>query len=215
MFRYLLNFSSEGLNIEFVLTGDVEPKLPFVKSSPVWKFLESTEVFKNSPQNPHFLPLLNHRDKVREGMAIGYMVNFSGLIGEIYKLQEDNSKEYIDDVLERLDEFEKLGFNVEVFEDRLKGMQAMRVELEKLKDELKGVRGKIEECADEMTKVDGKVGEIDSEMEKLKRKREALMSESAEKQSKMVKLTSEAVVMDVSYSCIWESLRGLVIVPWC
>ena len=191
------------------MTGDVEPNLPFVKSSPLWQFLESTELLKNSPQKPHFRPLLNCPEKERQGIAIGRMVNFSCLIGEIYKLQENDSREYIDNILATLAEYEEFGFDVKVFQDRLNKMRAAKVEMEKLQDGVKGVKSKIEECADEMTKAFGKAAEIDNEMGTLERKRAAVMFEIAEKQSKMIKLTSEAAVMDASYSCAQESLRSL------
>ena len=185
-----------------------------MKSSPVWQFLESMELFKNSPQNPHFRPLLNCREKGREGIAIGRMVNFSCLIGEIYNLQENDSREYIDSILETLAEYEEFGFDVKVFQDRLNQMRETKVEMEKLRDGVKGVRSKIEECAEEMSKAYGRAAEIDSEIKTLERKRAAVMFKIAEKQSKMIKLMSEAAVMDASYSCAQESWRSLVIAPW-
>lgn len=52
---------------------------PFEKCSVAWKDIESMEVFREIPQKPHFLPLLDVKETVREGMAIGYMVTFSNV----------------------------------------------------------------------------------------------------------------------------------------
>ncbi|KAG6648040.1 hypothetical protein CIPAW_07G120400 [Carya illinoinensis] len=49
---------------------DENRRLPFVKSSPVWKAIESMEIFRIMPQNPHFLPLDKCKEEYREGLAI-------------------------------------------------------------------------------------------------------------------------------------------------
>ncbi|KAE8679585.1 NFU domain protein 1 [Hibiscus syriacus] len=47
-----------------------DQSLPFVKRSPVWRTIDSMDIFRIVPQKPHFLPLAENREEFREGSAI-------------------------------------------------------------------------------------------------------------------------------------------------
>lgn len=54
-----MEFPSEN-RVECLEKIDMQEKhmiSPFMKSSPIWKTIESMEIFEVIPQNPHFLPL--------------------------------------------------------------------------------------------------------------------------------------------------------------
>ncbi|KAF5194665.1 hypothetical protein FRX31_015748 [Thalictrum thalictroides] len=70
-----------------------DESLPFIKSSPLWETFDSTEVFQLIPQHPHFRPLEKYDEEVREGYAVGNMVNFANLAKRILKtkLEEPQS----------------------------------------------------------------------------------------------------------------------------
>jgi hypothetical protein len=54
--------------------------VPFVKKSPVWSLVEMMDVFKELPQQPHFLPLRECSVDMREEIALGLMVAFAKLV---------------------------------------------------------------------------------------------------------------------------------------
>ncbi|KAF9592818.1 hypothetical protein IFM89_017437 [Coptis chinensis] len=66
----LLNDRNSNLN---VLENE---SLPFIKSSPGWKDVESNEIFRSMPQKPHFRPLQKKPELLREGKALGLMACF-------------------------------------------------------------------------------------------------------------------------------------------
>ncbi|KAK1352023.1 DUF724 domain-containing protein 5 [Heracleum sosnowskyi] len=88
-----------------------DQSLPFVKCSPVWKFIKSMEIFKKMPQKPHFSPLFECKEETREGLAIGHMVRFSNVLGTS-KPKFSDSSIVIERKLETLDALEPYGFDV-------------------------------------------------------------------------------------------------------
>ncbi|XP_056865038.1 DUF724 domain-containing protein 6-like isoform X2 [Raphanus sativus] len=164
---------------------DTTVVLPFVKRSPVWKAIESMEVYKKAKQNPHFTPLLGTREELREGLAAGVMVNFSSLLERVTDLHLHTPKSILEGLKECFYESEKYGFDVaepisriamlvslveENFsrEDKLKEMEKGKAEavskVEKVREDLRDVECKILELQNQ--KGDLKVKE-DAEEKKI------------------------------------------------
>lgn len=96
-----------------------ECKLPFIKSYPVWETFETMEVFRSIPQSPHFRPLADLNELLREGEAVGYMLSFSSLVEQTCKAQLDEPICIIVQNLKALGEFEALGFDTQSIRARL------------------------------------------------------------------------------------------------
>ncbi|XP_024029724.1 DUF724 domain-containing protein 3 isoform X2 [Morus notabilis] len=187
---------------------------PFVKSCPIWEIIESMEVFKKLPQNPNFQPLMKCKALKREGAAIAHMMNFAYVVEKISKLQENDSRQDLESIMEELAELEEMGFDVKVIWGRVTELVQVKVELEKLMHKSNGVETRIEKCSIEKTEIDGEVADIDKELKRLEEKRAKLMSERMDKDSEEFKLISEANDINIGISTTRERFRSLVVTPF-
>lgn len=108
----------------------------FVKSSPAWHLIEANQVFKESPQQPHFLALQKFPLAMREGMALGLMVSFADLVKATMEASIDNSMEWFEDTIRTMHHLEENGFSVH-------SMQSAMTELVKIKSECTSYHGEI------------------------------------------------------------------------
>lgn len=187
---------------------------PFVKSCQIWEIIESMEVFKKLPQNPNFQPLMKCKELKREGAAIAHMMNFVYVVEKISKLQENDSRQDLESIMEELAELEEMGFDVKVIRGRVTELVQVKVELEKLMHKSNGVETQIEKCSIEKTKIDGEVADIDKELKRLGEKRAKLMSERMDKDSEEFKLISEANDINIGISTGRERFISLVVTPF-
>ncbi|CAA7047584.1 unnamed protein product [Microthlaspi erraticum] len=92
-----------------------ETALPFEKKkSPYWKTLESLKPI------PHFSPLLEAKDDVREWAAVGMMVSYYGLLEEVKDLKPNDSTSTFDRLCVSFAELEKHGFDVAEPQSRIR-----------------------------------------------------------------------------------------------
>ncbi|BFG23819.1 hypothetical protein CerSpe_100920 [Prunus speciosa] len=145
----------ESLAVDAVSGSGQDEKggLPFVKSSPVWKAIETLEVFRMIPQTPHFRPLGQCKEEYREGSAIGNMITFSRLVEKISRLQFDEPKDVFNSILESLLDLEKYGFNVTVLRERLNNLLSVKDRQGQFQVESKDAESKIREHSHEKTKL--------------------------------------------------------------
>ncbi|CAA0822894.1 Unknown protein [Striga hermonthica] len=134
--------------------------LPFAKTSLLWKPIWSLNAFCMLPQKPHFQPLERIKESMREGIAIGLMVNFSSAVETTCKLQFDDPKSTMDDILETLAELESHGFDIEPVRACLVGLLAVKDK----EVELMG-RAKELDCAISGHQLEK--GELEKEIEEL------------------------------------------------
>ncbi|PIA41711.1 hypothetical protein AQUCO_02200261v1 [Aquilegia coerulea] len=97
-----------------------EDSLPFVKCAhSMWGIFESMKVFQLMPQYPHFRPLGEENEVLREGIAIGHMLNFANLVENICKLHIEDPKNRLENMLKALTDLEELGFAVQSIRSQL------------------------------------------------------------------------------------------------
>lgn len=101
-------------SVEETEARDITMVLPFKKKLPIWKTVESMEVFKTFPQSPHFTPLLEIREDAREMSAVGMLLTFSGLLEEVKSLKLNNPISSLNSLSASFAELEKHGFDVKV-----------------------------------------------------------------------------------------------------
>ncbi|XP_056849376.1 DUF724 domain-containing protein 10-like isoform X2 [Raphanus sativus] len=116
---------------------DIAMVLPFEKKLPIWKRVESMEVYKRFPQSPHFIPLLESREDCREMSAVGMMLTFSGLLEEVKTLQLNSPISSLNSLSDSFAELEKHGFDVQVPMLRISKLLSLREEQAKKMKELK------------------------------------------------------------------------------
>ncbi|CAN8277336.1 unnamed protein product [Cochlearia groenlandica] len=78
----------------------------------MWIKFESMEVFKYTPQNPHFGPLLATSHDSRELYVVGLMLTFTTLLEEVKNLQLDDPISSAQSLNESFTELEKHGFDI-------------------------------------------------------------------------------------------------------
>ncbi|KAG2312322.1 hypothetical protein Bca52824_023879 [Brassica carinata] len=100
--------------VEETEVKDIIIVFPFEKKLPIWKTVESMEVFKKFPQSPHFTPLLEIREDAREMSAVGMLLTFSGLLEEVKSLKLNNPISSLNSLRDSFAELEKHGFDVKV-----------------------------------------------------------------------------------------------------
>lgn len=176
-------------------------RLPFVKSSPVWKVIESMDIFKTLPQRPHFRPLYKCKEECREGLAIGNMVTFSGLVDKISKLRFDDRGNIFSSALESLLDLEKHGFNVTAIRDRVSELLSIKDRQEQLRNESKNAERKKSEYASEKTRLAEECKEIETRISELQEKHALLKSQLETKDVELAKLQQNTDAID-------ESLRS-------
>ncbi|KAK1357906.1 hypothetical protein POM88_051162 [Heracleum sosnowskyi] len=174
---------------------DSNENVPFIKSSPLWKSLDSMEIFSKTQRKPHFNPLLKCREETREGLAIAHMVTFSTVIEKTSKSRFSDPSSVIIDNLKTLAELEKHGFDVEPVRARLRMLLATKekerklqadykmieneitnnvLEKDKLSQEIIQINRTIKELAEKLTEIDSKMLRKDKEISTLRSRQEAI-----------------------------------------
>ncbi|XP_071740720.1 DUF724 domain-containing protein 2-like [Rutidosis leptorrhynchoides] len=125
-------------------TDNYQQEWAFIKQSSWWATLESHESYQNTPQKPHFTPLKERKQFIREGLAIGLMVAFSDMVHRVSSLQLIDPINMIKDCLEILDEFESHGFDVGPVRDCLNTLLTWKVRVGQLEEELENEKSKQE-----------------------------------------------------------------------
>ncbi|KAK8474595.1 hypothetical protein V6N12_018602 [Hibiscus sabdariffa] len=181
------------------LAGDNEsdegPNLPFVKTLQVWKVVESMDVFKAMPQSPHFHPLVESKKLLREGLAVGHMLNFASLVEKTSKLTVADPENLFTSILDALPDFRNLGFDVEAVRDRASELLLMKDRHEHLQHSSKDVELKLKQCSDELTKIKEEIDVNSKMLRELKEKQASLLSK---KTSNISQMTSLQACVDVT-----------------
>ncbi|XP_078167362.1 DUF724 domain-containing protein 6-like isoform X13 [Carex rostrata] len=167
------------------ITSDI--LLPFEKTTPLWKTLETTlKVFSLIPQMPHFMKLESECKDKREGLAIGMMVTYDSLSESIERLSIHTDATVFEEKILCLESLEENGFIVDPIRSRLQRL----FEIKKKYTESAVKRGELEntlvkkEMENMSAHADAKAYEdqleyIRKSIAELKEKEKALMEEKA------------------------------------
>ncbi|XP_065871782.1 DUF724 domain-containing protein 2-like isoform X2 [Euphorbia lathyris] len=167
----------ENLNQPYVINVQAsselveKQELPFTKSTSLWQHVDSLEVFKWLPQNPHFSPLLEENEITREGFAIGSMLNFAGLVGKVSKLKIETPRSVFDRYLEALRKFEMHGFDVKEVVERINKMLSIKIREEEMTNESKSSNSKLAVCVSEQEKLEEEMNAIQKRIRELEEQR--------------------------------------------
>lgn len=188
--------------------------LPFVKSSLLWKTLESMEIFRMMPQDPHFHPLGISKEEYREGLAIGNMVTFASLTEKISKLHLDQSRSILCGYLESLVDLEKHGFDVTFLRGRMNKLLSIKDRQEQILNESKDAECKIFKYHREKTEMADKMVNITKQIAELEGKRALINSEMERKkvESSRLQMRVDAIKEDIQSAQL--DFEKVAAAPW-
>ncbi|KAK1375509.1 hypothetical protein POM88_031702 [Heracleum sosnowskyi] len=182
--------------------------LPFAKRTPVWKVIESMELYKT--QKPHFSPLIKYEENMREGLAIGTIVNFSNLVESTSKLQFSCDITIIEGKLESLAEYESHGFDVEKVRACLTQLLSKKQTASELQKEYDNIGSEIHNSLDE-GKLDEEINQLYQKLKEIEKKlaEAKLAKEMVEKKISALQTRQDVVVESVqSLEADFESIVG-------
>ncbi|XP_062198360.1 uncharacterized protein LOC133901083 [Phragmites australis] len=136
----------------------------FVKSSPAWPLIEAMDVFKEAPQQPHFLPLREFLPDLREGMAIGLMVSFANVVRTTRESSIEDSVKSFEEKIDTLCHLEKNGFNVQSLQHYLIKLFEIKSGNTKHLKEKDDLKAKMLEKTTSLSQIDSLLDEIDNMM---------------------------------------------------
>ncbi|KAM0960813.1 hypothetical protein ACFX2C_025806 [Malus domestica] len=190
-----------------------EQGLPFVKSSPVWKTIETLEVFRLFPQNPHFRPLVECKEEYREGSAIGNMITFSSLADKISRLQFDDHQSVFDSILESLVDLENYGFNVTILRRRVNDLLSVKDKQGRFQVESKDAEQKIMEHSREKNKLVEEADYIAKKIIELQDKHASIKSEVEAKEHVIARLRMSFDAMNEGIQSARSDFEKLALAP--
>ncbi|KAB2611727.1 hypothetical protein D8674_019759 [Pyrus ussuriensis x Pyrus communis] len=187
--------------------------LPFVKSSPVWKTIETLEVFRLFPQNPHFRPLVECKEEYREGSAIGNMITFSSLADKISRLQFDDHQSVFDSILESLVDLENYGFNVTILRGRVNDLLSVKDKQGRFQVESRDAEQKIMEHSREKTKLVEEADYIAKKIIELQDKHASIKSVVETKDHEIARLRMALDAMNEGIQSARSDFEKLALAP--
>ncbi|KAL2456128.1 hypothetical protein Adt_46935 [Abeliophyllum distichum] len=98
------------------------------------------------------------------------MVTFSSVVEKASRLQFNDPKSIINDILETLLDLEKYGFDVRIVRDRVLELIAVKYKHEKLLSQVEELDSQIAEQDLEKSKIDVEIGEINKQIIELQEK---------------------------------------------
>ncbi|XVF29315.1 hypothetical protein REPUB_Repub15cG0110300 [Reevesia pubescens] len=196
-------------------SGDNEPEegqdLPFVKSLPMWKTVESMEIFQVMPQNPHFHPLVKMKEILREGLAIGHMLSFVSLVHRASNLTVADPRSIFTSILDALPDLEILGFDVKAVRVRTTDLLLMKDRHGHLQDHSKEVELQVMEHSGKLTKLNEEIDANSKMLRELEEKQALLLSRKKSEISQIRSLQESADVTTQDIQVVeydFESLAG-------
>ncbi|KAK8521878.1 hypothetical protein V6N12_066457 [Hibiscus sabdariffa] len=191
-----------------------DQSLPFVKRSPVWRTIESMDVFHIVPQKPHFLPLAENREEFREGSAIGIMVTFASLFEKISMLRFDEPRDTFDSVLESLSDLEKHGFDVTLLRHRLNKLLSIKEGHNQQLGEIQNAEREIIESTKEISKFDEEMKEIEKKITQLQEQHASIKSEKETKDLKIGSLKLHLSVLNKHIQNASHEFKKIATASW-
>ncbi|KAF9617336.1 hypothetical protein IFM89_035317 [Coptis chinensis] len=181
--------------------------LPFIKSSLLWESVESMEVFKILPQQPHFCPLEQYNEVAREGMAIGKMLIFANLLEKTGRVKLDEPRSTLEDKLEALMDIEECGFTVQPIRTRLEELLSIKDSINELDDKSKAIE---REVSDEKLKYD----EVEDSLEQLNMELQVLVMDKEMKDHNVAELQRTIDEIQENIEDVRSEFNRLVASPW-
>ena len=195
--------------------------LPFTKTSELWESVESREVFRMLPQQPHFCPLLQYGKRFREGMALGLMVTFAKLMTDISSLRIVDSQLEFEEKLKALGPLESNGFDIQPVRARLEKLLGLRSVLNQSEDKKHSLRTEVQELEAEkkrnsvlMFSVENSISELKQKLTDLQDKRESMLLDIRKNDAKLDNLKTSFQAAEEASTSIERQFSCALTAPW-
>ncbi|XP_065854108.1 DUF724 domain-containing protein 2-like [Euphorbia lathyris] len=188
--------------------------MPFVKTAALWQYLDSHEVFKILPQKPHYAPLFEVDEIMREGCAIGHMLTFTFLVDGTSKLTVETQRKVYESYFTVLAGLETHGFDVKPVVERLEKLLAIKAQQDQLVDETKGIQFKLAEFKGERAKWDKEINAVQKKISELKEQLALILSERAATDHRSDILQIDFNNLNAAIVNAEQEFQRLVAAPW-
>ncbi|KAF9609937.1 hypothetical protein IFM89_019340 [Coptis chinensis] len=172
--------------------------LPFIKSSDLWETVESAEVFRLMPQQPHFRPLEQYDEDLREGYAIGLTWSLAKLVESISKAKLDEPRDVFENKLKALADLEDFGFTIEKIRARLEVVLEIKDRYSQLHDMSKTVETEVIEEK-------RKLNQLNFNLHRLETEREMRGSKVAELRRTLDAIKESIRVGKLKFDCVVDT----------
>ncbi|CAD6253553.1 unnamed protein product [Miscanthus lutarioriparius] len=165
--------TGQNIGVNEIAESQREPSLvvPFVKNSCLWSAVEEMNVFKEFPQQPHFLPLQQEYPRTLQGgMAFGLMVAFDLFVRSISKSSIADNEGSFEEEKSTLSALKINGFDVQCFERLLDELIKVKFEYSKHLEEKSAVQRQKQQTMNSLSQNDSLLCEIDNDIAELEKK---------------------------------------------
>ncbi|KAJ3672560.1 hypothetical protein LUZ60_007281 [Juncus effusus] len=191
--------------------------LPFEWRSPVWNSVHALDVFRKTPQKPHFANLQKCCNKEElEGRALGQMVTYSNLAVSINILSLDAELAEFNSKLQVLDSLQQDGFETDPLRTRLTAMLELKKEIcesslkrKELETELSQRYEDYGEILGNVDRVSAELAELRERERRLKERRERELEKAAGTGDRISRLESEIGGLDRNDEVVREKFGSL------
>ncbi|KAL5703171.1 hypothetical protein ACHQM5_028298 [Ranunculus cassubicifolius] len=167
------------------------------------------EVFRSMPQRPHFCPLAEMNKYLREGYAVGYIVSFVSVVQKVRKLQFNDPNSDFVEILNALEKFEAVGFDVQSIRTRLDKLLSIKTATEELEAELEQAEARIIEEKLEEDLLESMVEDIGEKLRELEETGIAVKQKRAEILMKKMAEDSNITELEKSIKDCKAELQGI------
>ncbi|KAJ8627828.1 hypothetical protein MRB53_021135 [Persea americana] len=188
--------------------------LPFVKSSPMWKMVESNLVFNTIPQNPHFQPLEQCSEVLREGMAIGQMVAFANVADAICKLHLGDHRSAFENMLKDLAELERHGFNGQLLRARIERLSWLKDGFLESEDKLVETEVQIRGQQRQKDYLNTEVDTLNRDIAILQERRASVIETRKKTEANIERLLQEVQKLKEASRLTEEGFKKVAAAPW-
>eukprot|EP00268_Persea_americana_P025100 TRINITY_DN2444_c0_g1_i9.p1 TRINITY_DN2444_c0_g1~~TRINITY_DN2444_c0_g1_i9.p1 ORF type:complete len:605 (-),score=160.19 TRINITY_DN2444_c0_g1_i9:357-2171(-) len=188
--------------------------LPFVKSSPMWKMVESDVVFNTIPQSPHFQPLEQCSEVLREGMAIGQMVAFANVADAICKLHLGDHRSAFENMLKDLAELERHGFNGQLLRARIERLSWLKDGFLESEDKLVETEVQIRGQQRQKDYLNTEVDTLNRDIAILQERRASVIETRKKTEANIERLLQEVQKLKEASRLTEEGFKKVAAAPW-
>ncbi|XP_039116436.1 DUF724 domain-containing protein 3-like [Dioscorea cayenensis subsp. rotundata] len=195
--------------------------VPFVRSSPMWQTIESMEIFRLLPQEPHFQPLEQHCPEFREGMAVGLMITFANFATSIRSLRITDPLTVLNEKLKALATLEANGFKVQRMRHRIEQLLDIRRKQEQSEIKRTELEGQLLDRKNEKGLLNSSIMDFDKDIMELeqkilrfKEKRASAIVQRELIDSEIAILQRDAEAAEEFLASAEHQFDGAVTAPW-
>ncbi|CAN6372385.1 unnamed protein product [Urochloa humidicola] len=181
---------------DVIRSNNTGTEVPFVKTTlQLWSAFDEMDIFKEFPQQPHFLPLQQYLPELREEKALILMLKFSNIVKSIRKSSIADNERSFEEEKSVLAELKTHGFDVHCFETLLDELIKMKLEYTKHLEELESVNeqklgptSSLSINNSLLSGIDEEMAKLDQQMGQLRRKTFLIEKENEDHFEKLSKL---------------------------